>query len=198
MNPYFQTPPVVKNLIIINVLAYMATMLLPVATRSTACSPSRSGLRSFWAWSSTPTSHHLHVPARQFRAHLLQHVRSVDVRPYAGVETGLEALPHLLHGLRHRCGADPGRHGLAGRRTADPACRRVGCVMGLLLAFGVMHPNAVIMLLIPPIPLRQMVRHHLRRDRTLPRLDRLRRQCGPLRSCGRHAVGLPAAAVVEA
>ena len=30
MNPYFQTPPVVKNLIIINVLAYMATALLPV------------------------------------------------------------------------------------------------------------------------------------------------------------------------
>ena len=29
-----------------------------------------------------------------------------------------------------------------------------GAVMGLLLAFGVMHPNAVIMLLIPPIPLK--------------------------------------------
>jgi membrane associated rhomboid family serine protease len=27
-------------------------------------------------------------------------------------------------------------------------------VMGLLLAFGVMHPNAVIMLLIPPIPMK--------------------------------------------
>ena len=26
--------------------------------------------------------------------------------------------------------------------------------MGLLLAFGVMHPNAVIMLLIPPIPMK--------------------------------------------
>ena len=30
MNRYFQTPPVVKNLIIINVLVYMATALLPV------------------------------------------------------------------------------------------------------------------------------------------------------------------------
>lgn len=29
-----------------------------------------------------------------------------------------------------------------------------GAVMGLLLAFGVMHPNAVIMLLIPPIPMK--------------------------------------------
>ena len=27
-------------------------------------------------------------------------------------------------------------------------------VMGLLLAFGVLHPNAVIMLLIPPIPMK--------------------------------------------
>ena len=27
-------------------------------------------------------------------------------------------------------------------------------MMGLLLAFGVMHPNAVIMLLIPPIPMK--------------------------------------------
>ena len=30
MNRYFQTPPVVKNLIIINLLVFMATMLLPV------------------------------------------------------------------------------------------------------------------------------------------------------------------------
>lgn len=30
MNRYFQTPPVVLNLIIINVLVYMATALLPV------------------------------------------------------------------------------------------------------------------------------------------------------------------------
>ena len=29
-----------------------------------------------------------------------------------------------------------------------------GAVMGLLLAFGVMYPNAVIMLLIPPIPMK--------------------------------------------
>ena len=29
-----------------------------------------------------------------------------------------------------------------------------GAVMGLLLAFGVMHPNAVIMLLSPPIPMK--------------------------------------------
>ena len=29
-----------------------------------------------------------------------------------------------------------------------------GAVMGLLLAFGVMHPNATIMLLIPPIPMK--------------------------------------------
>ena len=33
MNRYFQTPPVVKNLIIINVLVYMATALLPVGDR---------------------------------------------------------------------------------------------------------------------------------------------------------------------
>ena len=30
MNNYFQTPPVVKNLIIVNVLVFMATTLLPV------------------------------------------------------------------------------------------------------------------------------------------------------------------------
>lgn len=29
-----------------------------------------------------------------------------------------------------------------------------GAVMGLLLAFGVLHPNAVIMLLFPPIPMK--------------------------------------------
>ena len=80
MNRYFQTPPVVKNLIIINVLVYMATALLPVGD---------------------------------------------TIMQYCA----LGELPLLLVGAS-------------------------GAVMGLLLAFGVMHPNAVIMLLIPPIPMK--------------------------------------------
>ena len=35
-----------------------------------------------------------------------------------------------------------------------PTVGASGAVFGLLLAFGVMHPNAVIMLLIPPIPMK--------------------------------------------
>jgi membrane associated rhomboid family serine protease len=35
-----------------------------------------------------------------------------------------------------------------------PTVGASGAVFGLLLAFGVMHPNAVIMLVIPPIPMK--------------------------------------------
>ena len=35
-----------------------------------------------------------------------------------------------------------------------PTVGASGAVFGLLLAFGMMHPNAVIMLLIPPIPIK--------------------------------------------
>lgn len=41
-----------------------------------------------------------------------------------------------------------------GRLLSTPTVGASGAVFGLLLAFGVMHPNNVIMLLIPPIPLK--------------------------------------------
>lgn len=41
-----------------------------------------------------------------------------------------------------------------GQLLATPTVGASGAVFGLLLAFGVMHPNNVIMLLIPPIPLK--------------------------------------------
>ena len=67
---YFQTPPVVLNLIIINVLIFMATALLPKAGNA---------IMEYCALSlGTPFFH-------VFRTYLLQHVRIVDVRAYAGV-----------------------------------------------------------------------------------------------------------------
>ena len=41
-----------------------------------------------------------------------------------------------------------------------------GAMFGLLLAFGMLFPNRMIMLLLPPIPMKAALRRHLRRART--------------------------------
>jgi membrane associated rhomboid family serine protease len=49
---------------------------------------------------------------------------------------------------------DAGGMNAAMRYLYTPTVGASGAVFGLLLAFGMMHPNATIMLLIPPIPMK--------------------------------------------
>ncbi len=147
MNSYFQTPPVVKNLIIINALVYMATALIQPAHNAIikcACSCER-------------VLPHLPVHglcSSAVRAYLLQYVRLVDVRTYVGIRIGVERF--LTYYMVCGIGAALIQYftALAFGELPMSLVGASGAVMGLLLAFGVMHPNAVIMLLIPPIPMK--------------------------------------------
>ena len=153
MNRYFQTPPVVKNLIIINVLVYMATALLPVGNEM---------IRFCALWFGASPFGEFH--SYQFVTYMFLHasVEHIFFNMFAlwmfgrTLEYELGSKRFLIYYLV--CGVGAALIQLAtAYLTGEMPIQLVGAsgaVMGLLLAFGVMHPNAVIMLLIPPIPMK--------------------------------------------
>ena len=152
MNRYFQTPPVVKNLIIINVLVYMATALLPVGNEI---------IRFCALWFGASPFGEFH--SYQFVTYMFLHasVEHIFFNMFAlwmfgrTLEYELGSKRFLIYYMV--CGVGAALIQLAtAYLTGEMPIQLVGAsgaVMGLLLAFGVMHPNAVIMLLIPPIPM---------------------------------------------
>ncbi len=153
MNRYFQTPPVVKNLIIINVLVYMATALLPVGNEI---------IRFCALWFGASPFGEFH--SYQFVTYMFLHasVEHIFFNMFAlwmfgrTLEYELGSKRFLIYYMV--CGVGAALIQLTtAYLTGEMPIQLVGAsgaVMGLLLAFGVMHPNAVIMLLIPPIPMK--------------------------------------------
>ena len=153
MNRYFQTPPVVKNLIIINVRVYMATALLPLGNEI---------IRFCALWFGASPFGEFH--SYQFVTYMFLHasVEHIFFNMFAlwmfgrTLEYELGSKRFLIYYMV--CGVGAALIQLAtAYLTGEMPIQLVGAsgaVMGLLLAFGVMHPNAVIMLLIPPIPMK--------------------------------------------
>ena len=138
---YFQTPPVVLNLIIINVLIFMATALLPKAgnTIMEYCALRRG----------TPFILHVnfeHIFFNMFALWMFGRTLEYELGQkrfltyYMVCGIGAALIQYLT--------------ALAFGEFPLVLVGASGAVMGLLLAFGVLHPNAVIMLLIPPIPMK--------------------------------------------
>lgn len=155
MNPYFQTPPVVKNLIIINVLAYMATARLPVGDQI---------YRLFALSVGAPEFLGMEFHSYQFITYMFLHANFEHIFfNMFGLWMFGRTLEYELGSKRFLiyymvCGIGAALIQVATAWLAGELPIQLvgasGAVMGLLLAFGVMHPNAVIMLLIPPIPLK--------------------------------------------
>ena len=155
MNPYFQTPPVVKNLIIINVLAYMATMLLPVGDQIYRLLALSVGAPEFLG---------MEFHSYQFVTYMFLHANFEHIFfNMFGLWMFGRTLEYELGSKRFLiyymvCGIGAALIQVATAWLAGELPIQLvgasGAVMGLLLAFGVMHPNAVIMLLIPPIPMK--------------------------------------------
>ena len=150
MNRYFETPPIVKNLIIINVLVFMATMLLPVARQIEFYCVLSLG---------TPWFH-----AYQFITYMFLHANFEHIffNMFAlwmfgrTLEWELGSRRFLIYYIVCGIGAAFVQYlvALAFGELPLYLVGASGAVMGLLLAFGVLHPNATIMLLIPPIPMK--------------------------------------------
>ena len=96
----------------------------------------------------------IYVLAWRFCSPLLEYVCTVDVWPYVGVRARLEEIFDLLYDLRYRCSSF---QIAVAALTGDIYFRVVGAsgaVFGLLLAFGVMHPNNMIYIIPLPFPIK--------------------------------------------
>ena len=153
MNRYFQTPPVVKNLIIINVLVYMATALLPVGNEIIRFCALWFGASPFGEFHSYQFVTYMFLQASV--EHIFFNMFALWMFGRT-LEYELGSKRFLIYYMV--CGVGAALIQLAtAYLTGEMPIQLVGAsgaVMGLLLAFGVMHPNAVIMLLIPPVPMK--------------------------------------------
>lgn len=186
---YFSTPPVVKNLIIINCLAFLGVWLIPSLNQF-------MGQYGVLYWFGSPYYHsyqfrHLHVSSCQPGTSVFQYVRTVDVRPYAGIRARLEALSDLLHGLRRggRAGAD-GSGGADGR-VRHSVAGSIGCRNGIAVGFRCAVAQFDHHAAYPAHSAKsQVVRYYLCGDRTVVGMDRTRSRSCAFRPYRRYAVGL--------
>ena len=169
MNPYFKTPPVVQNLIIANCVIYLAVTLIPMVNRFCA------EYLQLW-WSNTPYAPQFH--SYQFVTYMFLHggfghlFSNMFALWMFGRQLEYELGSQRFFTYYMVCGVGAAllqmgvgyaeyQHALAagGLQAAmqylyTPTVGASGAVFGLLLAFGVLHPNNVIMLIFPPIALK--------------------------------------------
>lgn len=150
MNPNTQMPPVVKNLLIINALVFLATELLPVGDRLTHYGALSLGVPWFHTYQFV-TYMFLHANFE----HLFFNMFALWMFGRT-LEYRVGSQRFLTYYLVCGVGAALIQYGVALLLGELPMflVGASGAVMGLLLAFGVLYPNATIMLLIPPIPMR--------------------------------------------
>lgn len=154
---YFATPPVVKNLLIINVLVFMAQTLLPIGGWiDYHCAMYYFGSTLFEPWQLI-TYMFMHANFTHIFANMLALWMFGRVLEY-----DLGAKRFLIFYMVSGIGAALIQQGVNWTESTFfyqmigniPTVGASGAVFGLLLAFAMFHPNAVIMLLIPPIPLK--------------------------------------------
>lgn len=150
MNRTLQTPPVVKNLLVINLLVFMATSMLPVGGHLIELGALSLG---------TPWFHTYQYVTYMFLHANLEHLFFNMFALWMfgrTLEYELGSRRFLVYYLVCGVGAALVQYLVALALGELPLylVGASGAVMGLLLAFGVLHPNATIMLLIPPIPMK--------------------------------------------
>ena len=141
---YFSTPPVVKNLIIINCLAFLGAYLIPSLNQLL-------GQYGALYWFGSPYYHSYQFVTYMFLHGGLEHLFFNMFALWMfgrTLEYALGSKRFLIYYMVCGVGAALVQMGVAELVGAS------GAVMGLLLAFGVLWPNSVIMLLFPPIPLK--------------------------------------------
>ena len=147
----FKTPPVVKNLIIINILVYMAMEMLPIGNAIY-----RYG--ALWFNMGWDMFHSYQYVTYMFLHADFEHVffNMFSLWMFGRtLEYELGSKRFLTFYMVCGVGAALIQVGVAALlKESMVLLGASGATMGLLMAFGVMHPNAVLMLLFPPIPMK--------------------------------------------
>lgn len=175
-NGAFATPPVVKNLIIINALFFLAEEILPNGLGNVLVE--RLGL---YSWQSS--NFHLyqlvtHMFLHGSLTHLFMNMfalwmfgrtleytlgskRFLTYYMVTGIGAGLLQMAvgwieiaRLQAIAQEMGGLTPYMQSVIMQRANVLTIGASGAVFGVLLAFGMMYPNSIIMLLIPPIPIK--------------------------------------------
>lgn len=158
-------PPVVLNLIMINILAFMATHMLGIEEKyyileNFALFPADSWFFHIWQPFTYMFLHadFFHLFFNMFSLWMFGRALEYELGwkrfliyyLVCGVGAGLIQMGVAEIDLSHIGNDFDAR--IDYLRT--PTLGASGSIFGLLLAFGMLHPNAVIMLLIPPIPMK--------------------------------------------
>ncbi len=170
------TPPVVKNLIIINVLFFMAESLLPmgigqmISHKLALYSPMSENFRLYqvvsYMFLHANTSH---LFMNMFGLWMFGRTLEYDLGSkrffnyyiITGIGAGLLHLGvsyfeilNMKSVVAESVTNLPYLNAVLEARINAATVGASGAVFGILLAFGVLHPNSIIMLLIPPIPIK--------------------------------------------
>lgn len=154
MNPYFNTPPVVKNLIIANCVMFLAITLIPAVNHFCA------EYLQLW-WSGNPYAPSFH--SYQFVTYMFLHggFGHLFSNMFAlwmfgrTLEYELGQQRFLTYYMVCGIGAALIQIGIASIFGESLTLLGAsGAVMGLLLAFGVMHPNNMIYIIPLPFPIK--------------------------------------------
>lgn len=154
MNPYFQTPPVVKNLIIANCVMFLAITLIPAVNHFSA------EYLQLW-WSDSPYSPPFH--SYQFVTYMFLHAGFGHLfsNMFAlwmfgrTLEYELGSQRFLTYYMVCGIGAALIQIGIATLFGESLTLLGAsGAVFGLLLAFGLMHPNNMIYIIPLPFPIK--------------------------------------------
>jgi len=172
MNRYFKTPPIVTNLLIINALVFLAQYFLPAAT-----SDGMTRLFALFPWQSPffrpwqPLTYMFmhgsweHLFFNMFALWMFGRILEYDLggRRFivyyliCGVGAGLfqMGVKWIEIGMMQRqLVTNPELIGNLMTMVNMPTVGASGAIFGVLLAFGMLHPNDRIILLIPPIPMK--------------------------------------------
>jgi Uncharacterized membrane protein (homolog of Drosophila rhomboid) len=161
MGGAFRTPPVVQNLIIINVLVFMAQTILPFGKEIT-----HYGALYYWG---SPNFHiwqyltHMflhggmwHIFFNMFSLWMFGRTLEYDLGSkrflifYMVCGIGAGILYNCVNWIQYQF-IDPQTAWMMMNIGTVGAS---GAIYGVLLGFGMMHPNAIIMPLFPPIPIK--------------------------------------------
>ena len=154
MNPYFKTPPVVKNLIIANCVLFMAVRLIDPINHFCA------EYMQLW-WTDNPFAPAFH--SYQFITYMFLHasIGHLFGNMFAlwmfgrTLEYELGSQRFLTYYLVCGVGAALIQIGVASLLGEDLTLLGAsGAVFGILLAFGVMHPNNMIYVFPLPFPIK--------------------------------------------
>ena len=152
MNPYLRTPPVVKNLIIANALLFLATWLIPAFN-------TLMGTYGQLFWIGSPNFHSYQFISYMFLhgsfSHLFFNMFALWMFGRT-LEYELGSRRFLIYYMVCGIGAALLQMLVAwiGGEYYFTMLGASGAVMGLLMAFGVMHPNEQIFIFPLPFPIK--------------------------------------------